>query len=237
MIGSWLYGGISAANSFIDNGLRASAGWLSKPIQGSKVYRAGQHAAETGAAFGQSFRGSFSASLQWLNDSNPNVRYEQYKLKLGGFRGTSRGARAGAVSGRFAGALAAVPAHGVQQGLSKAGSLVGKFMKTKGPRMIATAALSAVAIGMGASVYNSIMHGEGGGSKLQSQMNAMYEQQIYNTSSQAGMGSAMSFAGDRIETSNPNAMGGTFAKASGFSHEELGATGDLVFALNANRRN
>lgn len=69
---------------------------------------------------------------------------------------------------------------------------------------------------------------------LKNQMQAIAEYQMYESSPQAGMRSAMKFGRESYD--GPIPVLPSLQKAAGYSPQALGATGDLVFALNSLRR-
>tara|TARA_R110002020_G_scaffold268819_4_gene484158 strand:- start:38243 stop:39142 length:900 start_codon:yes stop_codon:yes gene_type:complete len=140
--------------------------------------------------------------------------------------------RMGSHAGTVAGVGGASARHYGGMALSNLRGPAGVAMRSGVPGFIARAGAAYGIFSMASGVYRGIM-GQGG-SRVQSQMRAIIEQNVYNTSDIAGMGGPARFSSDYIESAYPVLPG--FQQARNWTPEELGATGDLVFALNNSRR-
>lgn len=147
-------------------------------------------------------------------------------------------------------------ARGASMAADSVGSM-GKFLFSKfggtGPRpivpMLAIGAAATV-LGTGLPALSHLLsnnHSNGNGlleqmfsprgsrsGFIRSQMSAISDWSIYEQSGQAGMGSTMSFSQGQGASPIPSLP--VFQRKVGYSPAALGATGDLVLALNNRRR-
>lgn len=214
-------GGLTVDFNAVKQGIKASADFLGGYYSGLF----GSASRVRGA-----FKGStgFLDSLTSLSDStNPMIQINAEKSPFN---------RIGQNIGNRVGAFASISAYGSARAVKIGAKLGGKLLFSKAGRGLMGIAIGAVGLAMGSTVYNGIFNNKSKTSptNLKTQLNAIYDQFVYENSNEAGMGNTMNFSGNYSSSPIPTMK--AFQKKRGWDANALGATGDLVFALNATRR-